>query len=275
MSSAGVLRKMKHKLRAARLGHGGTLDPMATGLLVVACGKATKLLRFSMGANKAYDAKIMLGQSTDTEDALGEVTARAAWEHVSKERLIEALNAFRGEILQTPPRYSALHVDGRRAYELARSGKEFELAARKIHVMSLELLDFAAPEFSLRIHCSGGTYIRSLARDLGLALNSLAHLTALRRIKSGHFELGNAVSLAEFLDSDPANFLITPYDAMSPYPAIRLSPDDLRRLQNGLEFTLPKLESGLYRLCAANEERLAAMLSINEEQKRDIIRFNP
>lgn len=182
--------------RRLKVGHGGTLDPLASGVLPICVGEATKLASFLLGADKEYQATARLGVETDTLDAAGAVTATRPVVGLDKEAIVEALGRFRGPILQTPPMYSALKSDGRRLYDLARAGENVTRAPRPVVVHELELLGFDPPDvMRLRVRCSKGTYVRVLAADLGEALGVGAHLTALRRLSSGPFHLGQALTV--------------------------------------------------------------------------------
>lgn len=273
VSSAGVIRKIKQKLGPVKIGHGGTLDPMATGLLIVALGRATKLLRFSMGADKEYRAEICLGTATDTDDAEGRDISHAPWEHIARGGVLEAMGKFCGEISQVPPKYSALHVNGKRAYDLARTGKDFELAQRAVRVDEFELLDLSLPLLRVRVACSGGTYIRSLARDLAQELGTVGHLSALRRTRSGQMKVESAVELSDFLDSEARNHVQDPSEVLSGFAALSLCQADIVRLGHGQHFALPALEPGNYRLCAQDTGELVAVLCVDAARKMDIIRM--
>lgn len=193
-TSHDVVDAVRRALGTRRVGHAGTLDPPATGLLVCAVGRATRLLRFLSGLPKTYETTGVLGVETDTLDAAGEVVAEHPVE-VGPDDLAEALEAFRGTIDQVPPRVSAVKVGGERAYKKAARGEEVELEPRRVVVHDLELTETAGPRFSLRITCSGGTYVRSLVRDLGDRLGCGAHVETLRRTRIGHLDVAEAVGL--------------------------------------------------------------------------------
>jgi tRNA pseudouridine55 synthase len=193
-SSSAVLQAVKRLLEAEKAGHAGTLDPLASGLLPLLFGEATKFAQFGLDAVKEYRSQIRLGVATDTGDAEGQVTDRQPV-HVDEAALTRALVRFRGEIEQVPPMYSALKHDGQPLYALARAGQSVERAARKVTVHELELLERAGDVLHLRIRCSKGTYVRQLAVDLGLALGTVAHLEALRRTRVAGFRLDQAVTL--------------------------------------------------------------------------------
>ncbi|HMG52397.1 MAG TPA: tRNA pseudouridine(55) synthase TruB [Kofleriaceae bacterium] len=194
MSSANTVERVRRALGVARAGHGGTLDPLATGVLAICVGAATKLARFLLADDKAYIAEGVLGVETDTLDRTGRVVAERAVE-VSRAALAAALAARLGEQTQIPPMYSAIKQGGVRLYDLARAGEEVERAPRSIRIDRLELLGFEPPRFRIAIACSKGTYIRSLVADLGTAVGAGAHLTELRRTRSGRFTIDQAVAI--------------------------------------------------------------------------------
>jgi tRNA pseudouridine55 synthase len=199
-TSFTVVRLIRRAAGVRRVGHGGTLDPLASGVLPVCLGEATKLAPFLLGADKAYDVTIRLGVETDTDDAAGTVTATADASHVSEAMLNHALARFRGPISQVPPAFAAIKRAGRPLYDYARAGERIEVSPREVTIHALDLLGFGGPDdVRLHVHCSKGTYVRALARDLGRTLEVGAHVTALRRTRSGPFALADARPLAEVL----------------------------------------------------------------------------
>lgn len=196
-TSHDIVLQVRHWSCQRRIGHTGTLDPMASGLLVLCLGVATRLVEYYQGHDKTYEARVALGCATDTYDALGQVVARAAVPHLTEARLHEALSAFQGEILQKPPIYSAVKQSGESLYRKARRGESVTVEPRPVTVHAIELLAFTPPDqISLQIRCSSGTYIRSLAHELGHALGTVAHLCFLRRLEVGPFSVVNASTLA-------------------------------------------------------------------------------
>ncbi|MCC5940602.1 MAG: tRNA pseudouridine(55) synthase TruB [Balneolaceae bacterium] len=194
-SSFDLVKYVRNRLPVKKVGHAGTLDPLATGLLVICTGRATKSISQIQEMEKEYVATVKFGESTASYDAAMEPDNIAPWEHITEESIRESISKeFTGEIQQKPPKYSALRVGGRRMYDLARKGKEIEINPRPVVVHDIELLAMALPEITLKVRCGKGTYIRSLAHDLGLALNSLGHLTALRRTITGHFDVNNSLT---------------------------------------------------------------------------------
>ena len=202
-TSFDVVNKFRYVLskalgvRRIKVGHAGTLDPLATGVVVVCTGKATKTIDEVQKGLKHYVTTLKLGETTPSFDLESEVDARYPWEHITREVVEEALKTFEGEIDQIPPLFSAININGTRAYKIARKGEEAELPAKSIYIESIELTAFEPPLLTLEITCGKGTYIRALARDLGEALGSGAHLTELRRTRVGDFTLDGAIAPEE------------------------------------------------------------------------------
>lgn len=248
-TSHDVVAIVRRGAQEKRVGHAGTLDPLATGLLVVCLGAATRLSEYLLGEDKTYTARVRFGQATNTYDADGEVTA-ASGQPPERAAVEAALMPLRGLIQQRPPAFSAIKRGGQRAYTLARRGEAVELEPRPVTIHALELTDWAPPEASLLVRCTAGTYIRSLAHDLGQALGCGAHLTALRRTAAGHFDLAAAVTLA-VLHTDFAAGTWTRHcrpmaEAVPAWPAVRLTADEAWRVQHGqmLRLTAPDAEFG-------------------------------
>jgi tRNA pseudouridine55 synthase len=231
VTSFEALTAVKRALRTGRVGHAGTLDRFATGLLVVLCGSCTRLVRFVHGLDKTYLARAELGRETDTLDPEGDVTAEAPLP--SREQIEAALPAFQGSITQVPPSYSALHIGGRRAHELARAGEEPEMRSRAVHVHELEILAYEPPHLDLRVRCSTGTYVRSLARDIGRAADSCAHLVTLRRSSIGSIDVAESVTPSNF---DPSRDLLEAGAFFSRHgvlPTFSLVPEAVGRVARG------------------------------------------
>jgi len=206
-SSFDVVKKVKSILRykiglkKIKVGHGGTLDPLATGLMIIGIGKATKQLNTLQNEDKEYIADIFLGATTPSYDLETEINNNFETNHITKELIKEKLNEFIGEYDQVPPLFSAKRINGKRAYELARSGSEIELKSVKITFHEIEILDFNMPNVIIRVKCSKGTYIRSLANDIGKEINSGAYLAGLKRISSGNFNIKDALEIESFEES--------------------------------------------------------------------------
>lgn len=194
--------KLKHRLdvKKIKVGHAGTLDPMATGLLVICTGKATKKLANYQGLDKEYTGALRLGATTPSYDAESEVEETFPTSHITPELLEQARQQFLGDIDQVPPMFSAIKVDGQPLYKKARKGEVVEIEPRRVHIYEFELTHIELPDVQFRVHCSKGTYIRSLAHDFGKALDSGAYLTALRRTRVGQFHLDDAWGLEELID---------------------------------------------------------------------------
>lgn len=192
------LIKRQLNVKKFKIGHAGTLDPLATGVLIVCTGKATKRIEELQYKTKEYVATLKLGATTPSFDLEKEIDATYPTEHITRELVEETLTRFKGEIWQVPPTYSAVKVNGKRAYDYARKGAEVELKPKLLVIDEIELLDCQLPEITIRVVCSKGTYIRALARDIGLALNSGAHLTALRRTRIGDIRVEDCLSIEQF-----------------------------------------------------------------------------
>lgn len=204
-TSTDVVRKIKFALRKCghpkiKVGHAGTLDPLATGVLLVCIGRATKRVDALQAEEKEYVADVMLGATTPSYDLEHPIDRTYPWEHITREAVEEALRSLTGERLQEPPRYSAKKIEGTRAYELARAGEEVAMRMAAIHIYEMELAECELPRIRIRVRCSKGTYIRSLAREIGEELRSGAHLESLRRTRSGGFTLATAWQLDDFLE---------------------------------------------------------------------------
>ncbi|NDJ85204.1 MAG: tRNA pseudouridine(55) synthase TruB [Chloroflexi bacterium] len=237
MTSHDVVAKVRRATGIKKVGHAGTLDPLATGVLVLCLGKATRLSEFIMAHTKVYAAEIRLGIITDTYDAEGEVV-HADSTPVSAEQVSAILPEFTGEIEQIPPMYSAIKRAGKKLYELAREGKTVERPARRVDITALYLTNWDFPRFSLQVTCSPGTYIRSLAHDIGERLGVGAHLAALRRVSSGDaFRVENAVAfdtlLAAIQRDDWQQFLIGADVALADIPRIELDSEQSQQVQRG------------------------------------------
>ena len=197
------------QVKKFKVGHAGTLDPLATGVLIVCTGRATKEIERLQSGSKEYVADIRLGATTPSFDLETEIDAEYPWEHITINKIEEILPRFRGKVMQVPPVFSAVKVDGKRAYNYARKGKEVELKAKPLEISELEVLSFEAPVLRLRIVCSKGTYIRALARDIGEALESGGHLIGLRRTRVGEMTIDKCLSVEEALEkisTDPLEF---------------------------------------------------------------------
>ena len=237
-TSHDVVAKLRGVFGEKRIGHAGTLDPMATGLLVVFLGRATKAVSFAETQEKRYIARLRLGVTTDTQDITGNVLARTE-QNITRAELEAALEAFRGEILQTPPMYSAIKVNGKRLYEIARRGGEVARAARPITIHRLELIGMLDGDWLLDVTCSKGTYIRTLCHDIGAALGCGGTMVSLRRIAVGAYRVRDAytVEALSALPREEAARLLMPVDSLfDQHPACTLSEKQERLCRNGAAF---------------------------------------
>jgi tRNA pseudouridine55 synthase len=235
-TSHDIVGRVRRLTGIRRVGHAGTLDPMATGVLVLCLGKATRVVEYLMASRKAYTARVRLGESTNTYDAEGEVMERAQVD-VDRAQVEAALAPFRGNIMQAPPMFSAVKRGGVPLYRLARQGIEVERQPRPVEIFELELRAWELPDFTLDIACSAGTYVRSLAHDVGEALGCGAHLTALTRLASGGFRLEDSITIDEFESAASEDrwreFLLPIHAALAHFPAVQLDPEPATRLCNG------------------------------------------
>lgn len=206
-TSHDVVAKIRRHLQFKKVGHGGTLDPMATGLLILLLGRGTKLSNYVMGSDKTYEGTLKLGITTDSQDADGEITDERDASAVSEEALRAELATLTGDLMQTPPMVSAIKMNGVPLYKLARKGKTVEREPRLIHIYAFKLLDFTPPYARFRVACTKGTYVRTLAHDIGQALGCGAHLTALRRTRSGNFSVADAAPLDALLEMPVGDLL--------------------------------------------------------------------
>lgn len=229
MSSASAVDHVRKRLGIKRAGHGGTLDPIATGVLPICLGEATKLAGYLLADDKAYEAELVLGVETDTLDRTGAVTATRDASGVTREAVERALAARSGEHDQLPPMYSAIKMGGTRLYHRARNGEEVERATRRVRIDRFELLEFTPPRLRVAIACSKGTYVRSLVADLGTDLGCGAHMSELRRTRSGVFTLAQAHDL-DRLD----NFTLVPMVEATRLPRVVATDDLVRKVRNGL-----------------------------------------
>lgn len=237
ISSNDVVQQAKRLFGAQKVGHTGSLDPLATGVLPLCFGEATKFSQYLLDADKKYWAQVRLGITTETGDADGEVIAQADASSVTPAQAVAALETFVGEIEQIPSMYSALKHQGQPLYKLARKGIEVERAPRQVSIYSAELLQFSEASIELRVHCSKGTYIRSLAEDLGAALGCGAHVSALRRSAAGPYEEGQATTLAELCETNDMQemdaLLLPVSSAVDSWPAVRLHEDTAHYVRQG------------------------------------------
>jgi tRNA pseudouridine55 synthase len=237
VTSAGVVREVKRRLGGPKVGHLGTLDPFATGLLPLALGEGAKIVPFLNQEEKAYTGTISLGQATNTLDATGETTEEAAVPSLTAEAIENATSRFRGDIEQVPPMFSALKRDGERLYDLARRGVELELAPRKVRIRSLELKRVDSRTLHLSVRCSKGTYVRSLARDIARALGTVGHLSSLRRTGFGTFDVSRAMPL-DSVSASASLPILGPREALAGVRELEASDLLVEQIRRGQQYAL-------------------------------------
>ncbi len=261
VTSRHVVDRVQRLAGRRKAGHAGTLDPLASGVLVVAVGAATRLVEYVQRMPKRYLGTFLLGRQSPTEDVEGEVVRLADPPVPTEEAICRAAQTLTGQILQRPPAYSALKVRGHRAYDLARQGKPVVLEPRKITVYRLDVVAYDYPELKLAVECSGGTYVRSLGRDLAEALGTGAVMSALVRTAIGEFTLERAVPLAELTADNWSSYLRPALEAVEQLPQVTLDPQQLRRIRAGQTIARPGVEPGRSDVAALDERgRLVALL---------------
>ena len=236
MTSTQAVGKIRRLMNAQKVGHAGTLDPLATGILPIALGEATKTVAFAQDRLKTYMFRVRWGEQRDTDDGEGKIIATSDI-RPTKEQIESILGKYTGEIEQTPPQFSAIKIDGKRAYDLARSGQDVEIKSRMVYIKSFQLLSARNDEADFEVICGKGTYIRSLARDMALDLGTCGYIAALRRIKVGPFDEDNAISLEkleELSNSAARDEALLPLEtALDDIPALAIREDEMTKLQYG------------------------------------------
>ena len=254
-TSQDVTARLRRVFNTRRIGHGGTLDPMATGVLPVFVDRATRGVEFFEHAEKTYETVLRLGITTDTEDISGKVLTEQEVS-VDQNRLEEVLEKFRGEIMQVPPMYSALKINGQKLVDLARKGKTVERQPRPVTIHELTLLGMEADGVHLRVRCSKGTYIRTLCKDIGELLGCGGCMAALRRVQAGEYTIGESVPLEILLESEEPQKYLRPVDSMfRGHPSVTLTANQEKRCRNGNSFSIA-LPDGTYRAYGQNGEFL-------------------
>ncbi len=269
-TSHGVVSIVRRGTGVRKVGHAGTLDPRASGVLVLCLGPATRLSEYLSSSNKLYEAKVRFGESTETYDAEG-ATTKSTGEAPTEAQVEAALEMFRGEIEQFPPPYSAIKLQGKKAYELAREGKPVALDPRNVTVYELTKLEYDPPELNIRVECSAGTYIRSLAHDLGETLSTGAHLSALRRLRAGPFGLEDAVTLNELEKAmgrgEWQRWVRPAAEALPDLPIVTVEEPDLERIRNGLRIPSSDGAAGMARALTPDGELVAILVSAEDGQE--------
>lgn len=269
-TSHDIVSKIRKELNMKKVGHTGTLDPLATGVLPILLGNGTKLSKYLINHDKEYIATIKLGEKTDTGDIEGKVIERKELVSFSEKQLLQVLEGFKGKQKQFPPMYSAIKINGKKLYEYARNGESVEVQPREIEIYGIELLSFNSREITIKIACSKGTYIRTLCEDISEKLDNLGTMLALQRTKVGEFEIEKAITLEELQNvSIVQNYLITPEKLFMDKPEIELNNNELKNFLNGVK--LKNLnENGLYRIYA--EHRFIGIGEIsNNMLKREYV----
>lgn len=258
-TSHDIVAAARRALGVRRIGHTGTLDPFASGLLLLCIGPATRLAEYLTALSKEYDATVRFGEATDTDDHTGRVLRQSdAWKRLSEDEIARAFAALVGERDQLPPAYSAKKVDGKRLYAAARAGEVVERTPARVHIEEIEILRIALPDVDIRVRCGAGTYIRAIARDAGEALGAGGHLACLRRTSIGLHSVGRAVPLDQLADAARvAAAMLTPAAAVDHLPRITIGPEDETRLMHGnaIRYEGASVE-GPVALCAASGELL-------------------
>lgn len=260
LTSRAVVNQVQRLVRPAKAGHAGTLDPLATGVLVIAVGSATRLIEYVQQASKRYVGEFLLGRSSDTEDISGEIDELESPRIPARAELEDAAAAMEGEILQRPPQYSALKIKGQRAYALARRGETVDLEPRKVRIDLCRVIAYEYPQFTLEVECGSGTYIRSLGRDIADRVGSAAVMSSLQRTAVGPFSVADALP-PERLTPETANaWLCPPLDALGHLPRVELNSQEVADLSCGKPLT-NRWEIDADEIVAiAGGERLAAIL---------------
>ena len=276
-TSTDVIRDLKRLLHPKKIGHGGTLDPLATGILPIALGEATKTVSYIMDATKEYVFTVQWGEERTTDDSEGEVTEMSE-KRPSKGEILQAVLEYIGEIKQIPPQYSAIKVDGKRAYKLARAGEKVKLKSRLVRIDSFEISEngFKKDQTTFHVQCGKGTYIRSLARDLGRKLGCFGYITNIRRTRVGSFTEKNAFSLVSSgvlsHSARALEALLPVMTVLDDIPALAVTTDEARRIRNGQVLRLPTSLCGTVRI--TSKGNLIALAEVSEKQARPLRVFN-
>ncbi len=270
-TSHDVVAKVKKILNEKKVGHTGTLDPNATGVLPILLGKGTKLSKYLINHNKIYEATLKLGEKTDTADIEGKITEEkdVKKENLSQENVTKVLKEFIGKSKQVPPMYSAIKVNGKKLYEYARKGQTIEIKPREIEIYGIELLNINNNEISFKVHCSKGTYIRTLCENIAEKLETVGYMKELKRIEVGEFNIKNAITLKE-LESKKGKALISIEEFLKDKQLINLNSKKVKLFLNGVNLEF-KLEDGIYRIYNEKNEFIGTGTIKSNVLKRDII----
>lgn len=284
MGSTKVVGKCRYLTKAQKVGHAGTLDPLATGVLPIAFGEATKTIPFLVDAHKTYEFTVKWGEARTTDDVEGDITKASDFRPTEKE-ILERIPSFLGKIKQAPPAYSAIKIDGKRAYDLARSGVDVKMKEREVEIYELNLLNASVEEATFEMTCSKGTYVRSLGRDLALKLGTFGHITYLRRTKVGPFDLSSTISLVkleELVHSAPLEeWILNVVTVLDDILALAVTKEQADFLKNGgviprseLEKCLPSSSPAGKTFKAMNGDKLIALCELDESHLKPVRVFN-
>ena len=270
-TSHDVVAKVKKILNEKKVGHTGTLDPNATGVLPILLGKGTKLSKYLINHNKIYEATLKLGEKTDTADIEGKITEEkdVKKENLSQENVTKVLKEFIGKSKQVPPMYSAIKVNGKKLYEYARKGQTIEIKPREIEIYGIELLNINNNEISFKVHCSKGTYIRTLCENIAEKLETVGYMKELKRIEVGEFNIKNAITLKE-LESKKEKAIISIEEFLKDKQLINLNSKKVKLFLNGVNLEF-QLEDGIYRIYNEKNEFIGTGTIKSNVLKRDII----
>ncbi len=265
MTSHDVVYRVRRAAGTRRVGHTGTLDPMAEGVLPICIGKATHAVDYVVAAQKTYECTLCLGKTTDTEDSTGTVLSEKPVK-VSEEDILKAMKSFEGECDQIPPMYSAVHHEGKRLYDLARQGITVERKPRRVTFYEIRPIEIKIPLVTFSVTCSKGAYIRTLCKDIGEALSSGAHMTALTRTASGRFTAENAVKLSDFEEA-PEKYILDTALVFSHLPKVEVDEADEKRIRNGVPVLNPYKEEGRYTVFSKSGDLLCLSHDILDGEK--------
>ena len=274
ISSRRVVDQLTRIIPDEKIGHAGTLDPIATGVLVLAIGGATRLIQFLHEYQKSYRATFWLGHASESDDIEREVTIDPDAPVPSQQQIIDALPEFTGAIQQVPPAYSAIKVDGKRAYKMARRGKKVEMKPRQVNIYRNQCLRYQYPELELDVQCSAGTYIRSLGRDLAIHLGTTAVMSQLIRTGHGPFDINQSIEMDSLSTSNINGHLIAPQSALAGFPTCVLDEQQIERFRHGMMIDFPSQDPSIQTLIAINHnDQMVALLKRKGDQAKPAINF--
>lgn len=277
ITSYDVIRRLKRIFNTKKIGHGGTLDPFATGVLVIAVNQGTKIIQYFLNSDKEYIAKLKMGEMTDTQDLTGKIVKKEDKAAIDKDRFIEVIQSFLGEQYQLPPMYSAKKKDGVKLYKLARKGMDIQRDKVKININKISLLEYSYPYAVIKVSCSRGTYIRALVNDIGLALGTYAHLVALQRTKSAAFDIKKASEIEELdkaeKDGRLSDYVISMNDALDFLPSVTVKSSAVKKVRNGVhindeDIKGKNVEKGTIKILSEKGELLAIADYFKGDDKR-------